>query len=359
MKRLITIFALFSLLYSCTDDNTDEVIEPALTGMSIQVVETGLTTASIKWDPVLSNDGSQVSFDIYLNNSISLDYALLASDYGAMSYQFTGLASSTDYFVLVVAKSTSGLEERKSSYFTTVTNYPPSAFSLSLGDVGSAEASIHWTKSLDPEGTAITYAVYLDDLLIEEALSDTSYTFTALEEDRTYKAKVVAVDTGGITRETQLSFTTIKAVVTGGSYSEDNYGTITAKGTLHSGTLIYYGQSGSRLEFDLYLFDEETGNQFYFYLRTPTVSYDFEQQEFRVNSTSGYRIMEASYTDASGEYWNDGFDDVSLNLVRNADGTYSVSFVFETNYYGNEPVTEFANLIGSYNGALTFDDQSQ
>ncbi|MFV0565509.1 MAG: fibronectin type III domain-containing protein [Flavobacteriaceae bacterium] len=355
MKKYIAAILLFSLFFACSSDGDSPVVKATkLSTFNIHLQETTLTSASIKWDAVTVSDGSSVTYDIYLNNKIDLDYSNVALNYTSTSYNFTDLTSGVDYFVKIIAKNEEGVVEEKTSTFTTITNEKPTKFTAAIENIEAFSASLSWIEATDPEGTAVTYDIYLNNNLLVENLTGLTYDLTDLEEETYYTVTVAAKDADGYQREVVTEFTTPKYVAILGSYSENNSGTITAKGNLNSGTLIYYG--GSKTEFDIYLYDEETGNRFYFYLRAVDGTYNFEEQEFVTGGT--YRVVEASYKDSSSEYWDWGFGSVKLNLKRNTDNTYSISFSFQTNYYGSEPVADYADLTGSFQGALTFDDQS-
>ncbi|MFV0540148.1 MAG: fibronectin type III domain-containing protein [Aestuariibaculum sp.] len=356
MKKYIIFILISGLLFSCSSDDEQAAKADSLSKLNLNVVETQLTSATIKWNQVVATDGSNVTYDIYINDQIDLNYTLVEADYSSNSYLFDNLSSGVDYFVKLIAKSTSELESEKTISFTTVPNLIPTAFDVTVENVDETSATITWDEATDPEETQITYDIYLNDVLVAENLTDLTYTFSDLEDNTDYKANIIAKDADGFTREVSVDFTTVEAVVILGTYSQDDNGTVTALGNLHSGTIFYYGASGSRIEFDVYFYDEETGARFYFYVSTTNTAYNFEEQEF-VLAASDHKIIEASYTDDSGTYPEWYFGDVRLTLKRNDDGTYSASFIFDT-FYDASPFTELSDLIGTFDGELVFDDQS-
>ncbi len=356
MKKYILLLFV-ALIYACSseDDSQPIVINDDLSNFDIELVETDLTTASIVWSKVTSPNGSNVTYDIYLNDQINLDYTLVEAKYATNKYNFLELESGVDYFVKVIAKDNDGLEKEQTITFATVPNLVPEGLEVSVENIEAYSATLRWTEATDPEGKKVTYDVYVNDALVIEGLSDLTYDLTELEENTEYNVKVVAKDADGFTSEVFIKFTT--SLDLAGSYSEDDNGTITELGGLHSGEIFYYGETRTSVEFDLYLYDEETNSRFYFYVATTNKSYNFEEQEF-VLYASDHRIIEASFRDSSGNYPEWYFSSVKLTLKRISGNTYNVSFVFDTFYGGGRPVKSNANLIGEYVGELTFSDES-
>ncbi len=356
MKKYLVIL-IISLLYGCDSDETSEIIGDSISNFDLKVTEIDLTSASITWEKAIATDGSKVSYDIYLNDKVDLNYKLINSEQTSNSYSFIDLKSGTDYFVKVIAKNSSDLVTTQMTTFTTVPNLIPGKFTVTVENVDATSATLNWTKATDPEGKEVTYDIYLNNDLVKQNLNELTCKLTELESNKKYIIKVTAKDADGFKRESLGEFTTLQNFPVRGSYSQDDNGSLTKLGNLSSGSIEYYGKSGSKLEFDVYFDDEETGSRFYFYVATTNLDYDFEEHEFVLNSDS-YDIIEASYKNKAVTYPNRNFASVRLTLRRNSENSYSASFVFDNYIMGNEPIKENSDLVGTYEGDLQFIDQS-
>lgn len=78
-------------------------------------------------------------------------------------------------------------------------NNIPSAFEITVSEITFTSAQVDWSASTSEEPTAITYSIYLNNALLEENLSETSYNLTDLESATTYILKVKAKNQFGTT----------------------------------------------------------------------------------------------------------------------------------------------------------------
>lgn len=64
-------------------------------------------------------------------------------------------------------------------------------FQVEVQNVTDRDATITWSR---PEGSNITYKIYLNDELLEENFGQTSYTFTDLPSETNYSGKIIATN---------------------------------------------------------------------------------------------------------------------------------------------------------------------
>ena len=89
-------------------------------------------------------------------------------------------------------------------------NLAPNSFQITVSDISANSASITWTKSIDPEGGKVVYAVYVNTILIIENISENAYSLTNLNAGTDYTIKVVASDNQSNTTGQLDNFTTIQ-----------------------------------------------------------------------------------------------------------------------------------------------------
>ena len=86
-------------------------------------------------------------------------------------------------------------------------NAPPTDFVVSTEDLNFSTANLTWTESIDPEGTDVTYSVFLEGTP-QTSLTSRNYTLMNLEANRMYTGKVVASDEDGRQTESPFSIST-------------------------------------------------------------------------------------------------------------------------------------------------------
>ncbi len=91
----------------------------------------------------------------------------------------------------------------------------PSDFELTVaeGDITHRSATISWTVSTDPDGTAVTYSVFLDGTEKASGLNVRDLLIDGLEESSPYRVEVVAMDGQGETNRATASFSTNEAPI--------------------------------------------------------------------------------------------------------------------------------------------------
>ncbi|WP_421806415.1 fibronectin type III domain-containing protein [Flagellimonas sp.] len=90
-------------------------------------------------------------------------------------------------------------------------NSPPKDFSITISSISSSKASLSWTKSEDPDGDQVTYAIELDGTKIAQNLTNLTYELEGLDDATTYEVKVIAKDSKGGENLKTKSFTTTNA----------------------------------------------------------------------------------------------------------------------------------------------------
>lgn len=83
----------------------------------------------------------------------------------------------------------------------------PGSFNVSVVEVTDRSANLNWTPSIDPEGQSVTYTILLEGEVMDASPFATSYTFSGLTAETSYRGKVIASSNSGDT-EVAFSFTT-------------------------------------------------------------------------------------------------------------------------------------------------------
>lgn len=84
---------------------------------------------------------------------------------------------------------------------------PPGSFEVNVEEVTDRSAILSWTPSIDPGGQSVTYTVLLEEENMNVSSFATSFTFTGLTAETSYRGKVIASSNSGDT-EVPFSFTT-------------------------------------------------------------------------------------------------------------------------------------------------------
>lgn len=87
-------------------------------------------------------------------------------------------------------------------------NIAPGPFSVTILETRMEGANIEWTESIDIDGDAITYSIYLNDQLISTGGTALSYNFTGLDPETNYDGYIIADDGRGGTSQSDFFFVT-------------------------------------------------------------------------------------------------------------------------------------------------------
>ncbi len=169
--------------------------------------------ATLIWQEIIDPDGDVVVYDVYLD-TIANPTTRVKIGQKSTSYSQT-LISGTTYYWKIVGKYSNGdmLESAIWEFRTMSTNHPPGSFNQTYPVDGAEnvthdDAILTWQASVDPDGDAVTYDVYLGTstnptTIVSSSQIGTSYTPT-LNPSTTYYWKIVAKDGNGGTYESAV-----------------------------------------------------------------------------------------------------------------------------------------------------------
>jgi hypothetical protein len=169
--------------------------------------------ATLIWQEIIDPDGDVVVYDVYLD-TIANPTTRVKIGQKSTSYSQT-LVSGTTYYWKVVGKYSNGdmLESAIWEFRTMSPNHPPGSFNQTYPVDGAEnvthdDAILTWQASVDPDGDAVTYDVYLGTstnptTIVSSSQIGTSYTPT-LNPSSTYYWKIVAKDGKGGTYESAV-----------------------------------------------------------------------------------------------------------------------------------------------------------
>jgi chitodextrinase len=174
-----------------TEDFIDT--EPPTTPTGLSVSNTTETTTDLSWNT--SNDNIGVTgYDIYQNGAFLVNSA-------SITYQVTGLISSTPYSFYVIAKDAAGNSSGQSNTVNTTTQDPPDTeapstpANLVAANTTFESTDLSWDVSTD--NVDVTgYDIYQDGNFIIN-VSTTSYQVTGLSPSAAYTFYVIARDASG------------------------------------------------------------------------------------------------------------------------------------------------------------------
>ena len=94
-----------------------------------------------------------------------------------------------------------------------VDNNSPGLFSANVSDVSHSSANVHWTESIDPDGDAVTYTVFLEGQEEASGLTALTHSFSGLEPETIYNGYVEARDGKGGTSQADFFISTEPEVI--------------------------------------------------------------------------------------------------------------------------------------------------
>jgi hypothetical protein len=198
----LTLFiSSFFVLSSCStdDDNEETTIPPNPSSFTITSKDITNTDFTIDWTAATIAGNEGVEYDIYLDDT------LVASDLEVLTYTFSNLNDETTYDAKVIAKSIEfGTTSTQLIEVTTSALPIPSGFNLTSKDITITDFTIDWTAATIEGTDGVVYDVYLDDALVASDLEVVTYTFSNLNAETTYDAKVIAKSNAFGTTSTQI-----------------------------------------------------------------------------------------------------------------------------------------------------------
>ncbi len=180
---------------------------PVFNGAPTVSVGSGLAMISYS---ATAGDAPITGYQIILNGEVK---ATVASN--QTSYMLTGLTNGTTYTVSIIALSEYGNAQSQSVTFAP--GAKPVFSTTPTVVVGNGTATINFSATAS--GSPITsYQVKLNGSVVATlGASETSYTFTGLTNNTTYRATVVATNAVGSTESSAVSFTPIDGSTASGS----------------------------------------------------------------------------------------------------------------------------------------------
>ncbi len=208
----------------------DEIppVDPSLIVSEIE--DTSFTLAWTKYED-LQNPDKEIEYTVYLykqNGSAprsaeemmrgNPDYTVNTTD---TSHRFENMGSRTRYNFTIIAQNSVGNTAEVGTSDVVTGNRAPGAFDIITPEEGAGEVAtdtaLTWEASVDPDGDAVRYYVYLDTVKDTnrmvgptEGISETQYAPAILEKGKTYYWTIVAKDSNGAATQTyQHTFRTV------------------------------------------------------------------------------------------------------------------------------------------------------
>ncbi|WP_405269361.1 fibronectin type III domain-containing protein [Cellulophaga sp. Ld12] len=197
----LTLFiSSFFILSSCSSDDDEETtIPPNPSNFTITSKDITDTDFTIDWSAATIEGTEGVEYDIYLDDT------LVASDLEVLTYTFSNLSVETTYDAKVTSKSIEfGTTSTQVIEVTTSALPIPSAFDLTSKDITITDFTIDWTAATVEGNDGVAYDIYLDDTMVASDLEVLTYTFSNLNAETTYDAKVIAKSNAFETTSTQV-----------------------------------------------------------------------------------------------------------------------------------------------------------
>ncbi|MGB1041801.1 MAG: fibronectin type III domain-containing protein [Tenacibaculum sp.] len=250
------------IIVKSTADETSEAYfnftttnHPTPSTVEITFNDITTTTATINWTEASIDNNSDILYDIYINDELKEE------SFNNLSLELKQLTAFKEYNIKIVAKSSNKKTSSSEKKFTTL-GIPPSSFPLTIknsddwDDLDAHWLKINWTPPTAQDGYEYYYTIYLDDEIDFNYLQGTtnSYSFTELEEGKTYTVKIVANSSNNTTTEETITFTTIvHPEISDFEIKVDSYSATTAYITWTEATY----PDGTEVNYDLYLNGEK------------------------------------------------------------------------------------------------------
>ena len=214
-------------------EDSEPLVDPSLLVSEVQD-----TSFRLSWTEYtdVQNPANEILYKVYLykrnDNSVprstesmlrgNADYSISTTD---TTHLFENMGSRTKYNFTIIAQNTLGNTAEVGTSDVMTGNRPPSSFSiispLNNQTEVSTNVTLSWEESVDPDGDAVRYFVYLDTVKDTnrkvgpiEGITETSFSPLDLSEGKTYYWTIVAKDVNGAATQTyQNTFQTISKTV--------------------------------------------------------------------------------------------------------------------------------------------------
>jgi hypothetical protein len=171
----------------------------------ITIADLKQKSVSLNWTESKDPEGKQVVYSVVVGS----DTIKLNSE---RHIELNNLEENKKYDVSVLAMDPEGAKTKQTVSFNTTEYSIPSAFDVSIIQIGGSIASIAWTSSSLPDNSPLQYDFYLNDSLIQGNLPDTSkgIYLKGLKEFTSYTVKVIAKSLFNKTQQSIKQFTTVE-----------------------------------------------------------------------------------------------------------------------------------------------------
>ena len=206
--RFLTLLSTATLLLSCSDSESEEVVvkNEAPSSFTVDVSNVQRASADISWNRATDPEGSTVFYDIFLEDEKVLDNTQ------ELSYSFTDLEEAKEYKGKVVASDPEGNEVSEEFSFITLENGSPSMFTIEIDPGAHTFSRARWSEAIDPEGTEVVYTIIFNDSVLAEGHREEDFLLPELKGLTSYTILIIATDEDGKTTIAELGWTTLAKV---------------------------------------------------------------------------------------------------------------------------------------------------
>lgn len=200
MKNHTVLLFISLLIYAC--GKKEPAVNKAPSVFTVSVTNTTDKTATLSWTEAKDPEGSAVTYAITLNGQSA------ASNLSATNYSLTGLVKNTNYTGVVTASDASGNKTEATFSFSSSDAPTPSDFTITAGTTTNKSVAFSWSASTLPAGAAVTYDVFVNNVLKQTNLTVLTYLLEGLQPDTDQQIKVVAKSAEGKSLEKTISIRT-------------------------------------------------------------------------------------------------------------------------------------------------------
>lgn len=200
MKKYQFLLAISILFYAC--GKKEPAVNKAPSSFTVSVTNTTDKTATLSWTEAKDPEGGKVSYSVILNSQPA------GSNLSTTTVALQGLVKNTSYSGTVTASDDSGNKTESNFSFSTSDAPTPSDFTVTAGITTNKTVAFSWSASTLPGGAAVTYDVFVNNLLKQANLSVLTYVLEGLMPDTDQQVKVVAKSAEGKSLEKIITIRT-------------------------------------------------------------------------------------------------------------------------------------------------------